>query len=84
MNSQVIYYIHMIKKADRKTLTTIAGKLKNARLKQNLTQAQVAKKAGINSNYYAKVERGEASLSVITLLKLVKALGVKSSSILPN
>ncbi len=70
-------------KTDKKTLDSIADKLKTARLKQNLTQQQVARKAGINGNYYAKVERGEASLSVITLLKLVRALGVKSSSILP-
>lgn len=74
----------MVKKADRKTLGTIAYKLKAARLKQNLTQLEVAKKANINGNYYAKVERGEASLSVITLLKLVKALGLASSKILPN
>ena len=74
----------MVKKADKKTLSAIADKLKATRLKQNLTQLEVAKKAKINGNYYAKVERGEASLSVITLLKLVKALGLTSSKILPN
>lgn len=65
-----------------KTLDTIGNELKAVRLQKNLTQLDVAKKAGINGNYYAKVERGEASLSVITLLKLVKALNIKSSDIL--
>jgi len=80
----VLYYTHMVKKTDKKTLNAIADKLKATRLKQNLTQLEVAKKANINGNYYAKVERGEASLSVITLLKLIKALGLTSSKILPN
>lgn len=73
----------MKRQNDAKTLSTIGDKLKAVRQEKNLTQLDVAKKAGINGNYYAKVERGEASLSVLTLLKLVKALGLKSSDILP-
>ena len=74
----------MKRQRDTKILNTIGNKLKVARLEKNLTQLEVAKKAGINGNYYAKVERGEASLSVITLLKLVTALELKSSDLLPN
>lgn len=74
----------MVNKIDKPTLNVVAENLKSERLSKNLTQLEVAKRAGINSNYYAKIERGEASLSVITLLKLAKALGVKSSKILPN
>lgn len=73
----------MKRQKDTKILNAIGDKLKAARLEKDLTQLDVAKKAGINGNYYAKVERGEASLSVITLLKLVKALDLKSSDILP-
>jgi transcriptional regulator with XRE-family HTH domain len=47
-----------------------------------LFQTDVAKKAGLNSNFYSKVERGEAIPSVITLKKILGALGVKSSEIL--
>jgi len=74
----------MKRQRDTKILNKIGDKLKVARLEKNLTQLEVAKKAGINGNYYAKVERGEASLSVITLLKLVTALELKSSDLLPN
>ncbi len=73
----------MKRQKDTKILNAIGDKLKAARLEKDLTQLDVAKKAGINGNYYAKVERGEASLSVITLLKLVKALDLESSDILP-
>lgn len=73
----------MDKKNEQKALLAVAEKLKQFRLNAGLTQNELAKKAGINGNYYAKIERGEASLSVITLLKLVKALGLNSSDILP-
>lgn len=33
--------------------------IKKARNKAGLTQAQVAEKAGIHTNYFARVERGE-------------------------
>ena len=61
----------------------IAKKLKSVRITKNLTQLELAEKANISANYYAKVERGEAVPSLDTFGKIVKALGVKSSDILP-
>ena len=72
----------MFNPQDEKTRQDIASKLKKYRLKKGLFQTDVAKKAGLNSNFYAKVERGEAIPSVITLKKILGALGVKSSDIL--
>ena len=66
-----------------KTTQQIAKKLKQARLQKGLTQLMLAEKAGINGNYYAKVERGELSPSSATMLDIIKALGVKSSDIFP-
>jgi len=66
-----------------KTRLEIAGKLKEIRLQKNLKQTEVAQKAGLNANYYTKVERGEAKPSVETLEKILKALQVKSSDVLP-
>lgn len=60
---------------------TIAKNLKNAREKLNLTQSELAQKAGLNGNTYAKIERS-GGLKLETLKKLVKSLGVKSSDIL--
>lgn len=72
----------MLNEQDEKTRQEIAAKLKKFRLKKNLKQVDVANKAGLNSNFYAKVERGEAIPSVITLKKILGALKVKSSEIL--
>lgn len=57
--------------------------IKKARTKAGLTQAQVAEKAGIHFNYYARVERGEVNPSVDIVENIAKALKVKSSDILP-
>jgi transcriptional regulator with XRE-family HTH domain len=66
-----------------KTSKHIAEQLKQTRLKKGLSQAGLAEKAGMNSNYYAKIERGEIKPSVSTLEKIINALGVKSSTIFP-
>ncbi len=69
-------------KQDKKAILEMAEKIKAVRLKKGLLQTEVAKKAGLNSNFYAKVERGEAKPSGVTLTKIIKALGIKSSDIL--
>jgi transcriptional regulator with XRE-family HTH domain len=66
-----------------KTSKRIANRLKQARLDKGFTQATLAEKAGLNTNYYAKLERGELKPSIETLEKVVKALGVKSAEIFP-
>jgi transcriptional regulator with XRE-family HTH domain len=68
--------------ADKMTLH-IAQRLKNIRQDQRMTQLEVAAKAGINVNYYAKLERAESTPSLKTLKKVVTALGVHSSDVLP-
>jgi transcriptional regulator with XRE-family HTH domain len=66
-----------------KTTQLIAARLKSTRLQKGLSQIKLAQKAGINDNYYAKIERGEIKPSVETIEKIVTALGVKSSDIFP-
>lgn len=58
-------------------------KLKQIREKKNMTQADVAIKANITINYYARIERGEENPSFEILKGLTVALKIKSSSILP-
>ncbi len=75
-----LYYIQM---NDTSIRTSIAANLKKARKKNGLTQLEVAKKADTTDNYYAKLERGEVMPSIKMLERLVEALGVSSSDILP-
>lgn len=66
-----------------KSIKEIAVKLKKTRKEKGLTQLEVAAKADLSPNYYARIERAEVSPSVESLEKLVKALKIKSSDILP-
>jgi len=65
------------------TKEDIGKKVKAVRENKKLTQAEVAEKAGIHVNYYARLERGEVNPSSEIIGKIAKAFGVKSSSILP-
>lgn len=55
----------------------IAKIFKEARKKQGLTQAQVAKKAGISVNYYARVERADPKARGEVINQIAKALSVE-------
>lgn len=59
----------------------IGEKIKSIRLKANMTQSEVAKKAGININYFAVIERGEVTTSSEKLKKISDALNVDVSKI---
>ena len=66
-----------------KTQLKIGENIKTARLKLGATQGDIAKKAKISVNYYARIERGEVNASIETLESVLRALNVKSSNILP-
>lgn len=67
--------------ADSSTLK-ITQNLKQLRREHHLTQVELANKAELNSNYYAKVERGTSVPSLKTVYKLSKALKVTATDIL--
>ena len=60
----------------------IGKKLKEERLKLGLKQAEVAKKAHISANYYARIERDEENPTIETLERVLNALKLKSSEVL--
>lgn len=59
----------------------IAKKLKQGREQAGLTQLEVADKANISVNYYARIERGEVNPSLETLKDLMKILKIKALKI---
>lgn len=61
----------------------IGKKLKEFRTKLGLKQFDVAKKADISVNYYARIERDEENPTIETLERITKVLKVKSSEVLP-
>lgn len=67
---------------DKTSIERNASRLRKARLAKGLTQADVAKKAGISENHYAQIERGEKNPSVTTFENIIDAIGVSSAEIL--
>lgn len=59
--------------------TKLGKKLKEAREKLKLTQKQVAEKAGVTTNWYARFERGEENASQETRDTILKILKIKVS-----
>ncbi len=57
----------------------IAKMIREAREKQGLTQEEVAKKAKVSVNYYARVERADPMPRGDVLNRIAKALGIKIS-----
>jgi len=52
------------------------------RKKADITQEDLAYECGIDRSFMSKLERGETSISLITLILLAKGLGTKPSAIL--
>ena len=74
----------MVTKKDQEIRKALGEKLKTAREKAKLTQVEVAKKAKMSANYYAKIERGIISTAPEKLYKIFKALNVEASDIFPH
>lgn len=54
----------------------VVKKLREAREKSGLTQADVAKRLGVTQSYISKIEAGQVSISIILLKKLSKVYGI--------
>jgi len=67
---------------DKASIERTAARLRKARLAKQLTQVEVAKKAGISENHYAQIERGEKNPTLSTFSNIIKAIGVSSTEIL--
>ena len=68
--------------SDKEITNTIANNLSKYRKQLRYTQKEMAEKAYLNMNYYAKVERGEAIPSLKTIKKLAKAFKVTATDII--
>ena len=65
-----------------KTAKATGKRIRRFRKDRGLSQAALAKRAGLQTNTVARLERGEHRISDKTLEKLTKALSVTSSDIL--
>lgn len=54
----------------------LGNRLRQERLKLNLTQEQLAEKVDLSTSYIGQIERGERNISLDTLVVICKSLGV--------
>jgi transcriptional regulator with XRE-family HTH domain len=62
----------------------LGGRIREERKKLNLTQAALAEAVDISDTYMGSIERGERSLTLDTLVRLVNRLGVSVDYLLSD
>lgn len=67
---------------DDPALDALGAEVRRRRIELGLTQDVLGERAGIHRNYVGMLERGERNATVLTLLRVAKALGVPASSLL--
>ncbi len=55
--------------------------IKNARLKQNLTQEELGERIGVKRSQICKLENGKSSITLSTMAKVFKALGIPTATL---
>ena len=61
----------------------IGQNIRHIRERKGLRQTDVAREAGISSAHFIRIEEGNANPTVEKIYKIVKALRIKVSQILP-
>lgn len=64
-----------------KTLRKFGDRVRGERLKRNLSQEQLAAKAGVHRTYIGMIERAEKNITLENIQKIAGALQIKLSEI---
>jgi transcriptional regulator with XRE-family HTH domain len=65
-------------------LNRVGRNIRNARSREDLSQEKLAHKAELDRSYVGGIERGERNPTVISLMKLARALEVSLSDLLTD
>jgi transcriptional regulator with XRE-family HTH domain len=58
-------------------MSTFGERVRELRLRKKLSQQRLAELAGLHVTFVGAIERGKRNLSLVTIVKLAKALKVK-------
>lgn len=72
----------MPKLRDKQAIELLAGNLKRYRLEQELTQEELANKAGVEFSTISRIERGLLNASISLVFALAKALEIEPTRLL--
>lgn len=71
-------------KDDRRFLEQVGFRVRERRLAQKLTQAQLAGKCGLHRTFVGSVERGERNVALLSLRRIAAALRVSPAELLAD
>ena len=66
----------------KEILIKFGNKLRQERLKQNLSQEAFADKVGVHRTYIGMVERAEKNVTLLTIEKIASTLGISVSELM--
>lgn len=66
---------------ESKTLKKFGDRVREERRKRNLSQEQLAGKAGVHRTYIGMIERAEKNITLENIQKIASALDIKLSDI---
>ena len=67
---------------NKTTLEKFGDKVREERHKQGLSQEELASRAGVHRTYIGMIERAEKNITLSTIEKIAKALGIKPSELI--
>lgn len=63
-------------------VTKFGKKLREVRLKRELSQGDIAKTLNVHRSYISGLERGRRNPSLLTILKIAKAIGINPKDLI--
>ena len=80
--SYILYIICMCAKTNNNILYQLGKQIRLKRKKAGLSQEKLSFESGLDRSFIGSIERGERSISLLTLTKISKALSCELSDIL--
>lgn len=74
----------MSSKSQHKIIDEVGTRLKIERIKRGLSQAQLADRVGISTNYVSLIENGRKTPSLMTLSKFAAQLEISTASLMAD
>ena len=62
----------------------IGGRIRDERMKQNVSQERLAEMAGVGTTHISHIETGNTKLSIKTFIAIINALNLSSDELLRN